>query len=312
MNMSISTPTTARKGGGALPNALEKAEILVEALPYIKKFYGKTVVIKYGGHAMVDCALKKAVLTDVVLMKYVGMRPVIVHGGGPEITAMLKKLGIESRFIGGLRVTDDETMEIVEMVLVGKINKEIVSMLNAFGGRAVGLSGKDAGLLQAARKMGRARRPDGTVEMVDIGHVGEITRVDPDIVSTLIDQGYIPVISPVAMGADRESYNINADYVAGELAVALKAEKLVILTDVEGILADRRDRDSLISVIHAPEVPDLVTRGIIEGGMIPKVECCTRALAGGVGTTHILDGRVPHSILLEVFTDRGIGTMVVN
>ena len=295
-----------------MPNALEKAEILVEALPYIKKFYGKTVVIKYGGHAMVDCALKKAVLTDVVLMKYVGMRPVIVHGGGPEITAMLKKLGIESRFIGGLRVTDDETMEIVEMVLVGKINKEIVSMLNAFGGRAVGLSGKDAGLLQAARKMGRARRPDGTVEMVDIGHVGEITRVDPDIVSTLIDQGYIPVISPVAMGADRESYNINADYVAGELAVALKAEKLVILTDVEGILADRRDRDSLISVIHAPEVPDLVTRGIIEGGMIPKVECCTRALAGGVGTTHILDGRVPHSILLEVFTDRGIGTMVVN
>lgn len=295
-----------------MPNALEKAEILVEALPYIKKFYGKTVVIKYGGHAMVDCALKKAVLTDVVLMKYVGMRPVIVHGGGPEITAMLKKLGIESRFIGGLRVTDDETMEIVEMVLVGKINKEIVSMLNAFGGRAVGLSGKDAGLLQAARKMGRARRPDGTVEMVDIGHVGEITRVDPDIVSTLIDQGYIPVISPVAMGADRESYNINADYVAGELAVALKAEKLVILTDVEGILADRQDRDSLISVIHAPEVPDLVTRGIIEGGMIPKVECCTRALAGGVGTTHILDGRVPHSILLEVFTDRGIGTMVVN
>ncbi|OAT80311.1 acetylglutamate kinase [Desulfotomaculum copahuensis] len=294
-----------------MASALEKAGILVEALPYIKKFYGKTVVIKYGGHAMVDCALKKAVLTDVVLMKYVGMRPVIVHGGGPEITAMLKKLGIESRFIGGLRVTDDETMEIVEMVLVGKINKEIVSMLNAFGGRAVGLSGKDAGLLQAARKLGRARRPDGTVEMVDIGHVGEITRVDPDIASTLIDQGYIPVISPVAVGADGESYNINADYVAGELAVALGAEKLVILTDVEGILADRRDRDSLISVIHAPEIPDLVARGVIEGGMIPKVECCTRALSGGVGTTHILDGRVAHSILLEVFTDKGIGTMVV-
>ncbi len=292
-------------------SAQEKAAILVEALPYIKKFYGKTVVIKYGGHAMVDCGLKKAVLTDVVLMKYVGMHPVIVHGGGPEITAMLQKLGIESRFVGGLRVTDEETMEIVEMVLAGKLNKEIVSLINRIGGRAVGLSGKDACLLQAVKKPGRVYQPDGTVEMVDIGCVGQVKKVNPAIVHTLINEGYIPVVAPVAVGPEGESYNVNADTAAGELAVALGADKLIILTDVEGILEDRENKDSLLSVIRADDVPDLIARGIIDGGMIPKVECCTRALYGGVNTTHILDGRVPHSILLEVFTDKGIGTMVV-
>lgn len=294
-----------------LTSALEKASILVEALPYIKEFYGKTVVIKYGGHAMVSDELKKAVLTDVVLMKYVGMNPVIVHGGGPDITAMLKRVNIESSFVGGLRVTDRETMEIAEMVLVGKINKDIVARINGYGGRAVGLSGKDAGLLQAVQKKGRVKRPDGATDLVDIGYVGEITHVNPDIVSTLKREGYIPVVAPVAVDSQGQSYNVNADTAASAMAVALKADKLIILTDVEGILEDRQDPGSLISTVTRKQVPDLVERGIIDGGMIPKVECCVRALDGGVKTTHILDGRVPHTILLEVFTDRGIGTMVV-
>ncbi|MCL5056771.1 MAG: acetylglutamate kinase [Actinobacteria bacterium] len=294
-----------------MPGAMEKASILVEALPYIKKFYGKTVVIKYGGHAMINDDLKKAVLTDVVLMKYVGMRPVIVHGGGPEITGMLKRLNIESNFVGGLRVTGRDTMEVVEMVLVGKINKDIVARINGYGGRAIGISGKDDGLLKAVKKPGRVKRPDGTSEAVDIGFVGEIDRVSPDIVSTLIREGYIPVVAPVAVGDQGESYNVNADTAASALAVALKADKLIILTDVEGILEDRNDAASLISTVTREEVPVLVERGVLDGGMIPKVECCVRALDGGVQTTHILDGRVKHSILLEVFTDRGIGTMVV-
>lgn len=294
-----------------MASALEKASVLVEALPYIKKFHGKTVVIKYGGHAMINDDLKQAVLTDVVLMKYVGMHPVIVHGGGPEITGMLKRVDIDSRFVGGLRVTDQETMEIVEMVLVGKINKDIVARINNYGGQAVGLSGKDASLLNAVKKQGRVKRPDGATEMVDIGYVGEITRVSPDIVATLIGEGYIPVVAPVAVGSQGESYNVNADTAASALAVALKADKLIILTDVEGILEDRSDPRSLISTITRAEVPGLVDRGIIDGGMIPKVECCVRALDGGVSTTHILDGRVPHCILLEVFTDKGIGTMVI-
>lgn len=295
-----------------MPGAMEKASILVEALPYIKKFYGKTVVIKYGGHAMINDDLKEAVLTDVVLMKYVGMRPVIVHGGGPEITGMLKRVNIESSFVGGLRVTDRDTMEIVEMVLVGKINKDIVARLNGYGGRAVGLSGKDDGLLRAVKKNGRVKKPDGSIEMVDIGYVGEISQVNPDIVDTLLQEGYIPVVSPVAVGDQGESYNVNADTAASALAVALKADKLIILTDVEGILEDRNNSASLISTVTRDNVPVLVERGVIDGGMIPKVECCVRALDGGVQTTHILDGRVKHSILLEVFTDKGIGTMVVD
>lgn len=290
---------------------MEKAGILVEALPYIKKFYGKTVVIKYGGHAMVNCQLKKAVLTDAVLMKYVGMHPVIVHGGGPEITGMLKKVGKESSFVGGLRVTDAETMEIAQMVLVGKINKDIVGMINGIGGSAVGLSGKDGGLLMAEKKLGRVRTPDGNEELVDIGRVGQVRRVNPGILETVIREGYIPVVAPVAADEEGESFNVNADSAAGVLAAALKADKLIILTDVEGILADRNNRDSLISTISMDEVPGLVDRGVIDGGMIPKVECCVTALREGISTTHILDGRVPHSILLEVFTDRGVGTMVV-
>ncbi len=293
-----------------MSTALEKAAVLVEALPYIKKFYGKTVVIKYGGHAMLNDGLKEAVLTDAVLMKYVGMNPVIVHGGGPGITEMLKRVGKDSSFVDGLRVTDGETMEIVEMVLVGKINKEIVARLNRIGGKAVGLSGKDADLFQAVKKYRKGRTGAGGEEMADIGFVGDISRVYPDIVNTLIDEGYIPVVAPVAVGPEGESYNINADYAAGMLAASLRADKLIILTDVEGILARRNDPDSLISVLRADDVPALIDRGKIEGGMIPKVECCLEALAGGVRTTHILDGRVPHSILLEVFTDQGVGTMV--
>lgn len=290
---------------------LDRAAVLVEALPYIKKFYGKTVVIKYGGHAMLNPELKEAVLTDTVLMKYVGMNPVIVHGGGPEITDMLKRVGKESRFVGGLRVTDQETMEIVEMVLVGKINKEIVTRINGIGGKAVGLSGKDGNLFEAVKKYRRVRTPEGGEEMADIGFVGDISKVNPEIVSTVISEGYIPVVAPVAVGREGQGYNVNADYAAGRLAAALGADKLIILTDVEGIMADRSDPASLFSVLKAIEIPSLIDRGVIEGGMIPKVECCLDALTGGVKTTHILDGRELHSILLELFTDQGIGTMVV-
>ncbi len=291
--------------------ALEKAGILVEALPYIKKFSGSTVVIKYGGHAMINCELKKAVITDLVLMKLVGINPVIVHGGGPEITAMLKKVGKESTFIGGLRVTDEETMEIVEMVLVGKLNKEIVSLANKLGGKAVGISGKDAGLIAASKKTATVKYPDGRVDSCDLGYVGQIEKINPAIVHTLIRENYIPVISPVGAGADGESYNINADTVAGKLAEALQAAKLIILTDVEGILRDRTDSSSLISVIRTGEIDGLIQQGVIAGGMIPKVECCVSAIKNGVKSTHILDGRVPHALLLEVFTDKGVGTMVV-
>lgn len=290
---------------------LDRASVLVEALPYIKKFYKKTVVIKYGGHAMLNPELKEAVLTDIVLMKYVGMNPVIVHGGGPEITDMLKRVGKESRFVGGLRVTDKETMEIVEMVLVGKINKEIVTRINRIGGRAVGLSGKDGNLFEAVKKYRKVRNSEGVEEMADIGFVGDISGVNPEIVATVISEGYVPVVAPVAVGQDGQGYNVNADYAAGRLAAALGADKLIILTDVEGIMADRADPASLFSVLKADEIPLLIDQGIIEGGMIPKVECCLDALAGGVKNTHILDGRELHSILLELFTDKGIGTMVI-
>jgi acetylglutamate kinase len=291
-------------------NSRERAQILVEALPYIKKFYGKTIVIKYGGHAMLSQELKEAVFTDIVLMKYVGMHPVIVHGGGPDITAMLERVGKKSSFVGGLRITDRETMEIAEMVLVGKINKEIVAQINRIGGRAVGLSGQDDGLFEAVKKYQRVRTPEGAEELADIGFVGDICKVNPEIVTAIIERGCIPVVSPVAVGAEGESYNINADHAAGRLAAALGSDKLIILTDVEGIMLDRSDPNSLISSIHADEIARLIEKGVIDGGMIPKVECCLDALANGVKTTHILDGRVPHSILLEIFTDKGIGTMV--
>lgn len=284
-----------------LNGAMQKAEILVEALPYIKDFYGKRVVIKYGGAAMVDCELKKKVIEDIVLMRYVGMKPIVVHGGGPEINHMLARLGIESDWVDGLRVTDQETMEIVEMVLGGKVNKEIVAGINASGGLAVGLSGKDGQLITAQ-----------ALDKDKMGFVGQVTAINPAIIETVVDSGYIPVIAPIGIGPAGESYNINADLVAAAIAVALKADKLVLLTDVPGLLRDPGDPASLISILRVGDVQDYINQGIIAGGMIPKVQCCVESVLGGVGRTHIIDGRLPHSILLEVFTREGIGTMVVN
>lgn len=283
-------------------SAMEKAEVLVEALPYIKDFYGKRVVIKYGGAAMIDCDLKKKVMQDIVLMKYVGMHPIVVHGGGPEITGMLSRLGIKTEFVDGLRVTDRDTMEIVEMVLGGKVNKEIVSGINASGGKAIGISGKDGELIKA-----RYIDPTGR-----LGFVGEVDQINPQIIETVIENGYIPVIAPIGIDDEQQSYNINADLVAASIAVAMDADKLVLLTDVPGLLKDTQDSSSLISVLRVSEVPEYVNEGIIAGGMIPKVQCCVEAVTGGVSRTHIIDGRVPHSILLEIFTKEGIGTMVVN
>lgn len=288
---------------------LEKASILVEALPYIRRFAGQTVVIKYGGRAMVSEELKEGVIADCILLKLVGIHPVLVHGGGTEIDTMLRRLGKDWKFVRGQRVTDKETMSVVEMVLAGKVNKEIVALINKLGGKGVGISGKDTNLIEAGKKTLPAAPGE---EPVDLGYVGEIIRVNPEIIETLKNEGYIPVIAPIGVGKDGESYNINADYVAGEVAAALGANKLVLLTDVEGILADRNDPSSLLSVVKVSEVPELIRKGIIAGGMIPKIECCVQALRKGVGRVHIIDGRILHSILLEVFTDEGVGTMVVN
>jgi acetylglutamate kinase len=290
---------------------LGKARILVEALPYIQKISGKTIVIKYGGHAMIDPVLKESVIMDVLLLHTVGIRPVVVHGGGPEINAMLEKVGIESQFVKGLRVTDAQTMEIAQMVLLGKLNTEMVSLLNRFGGKGVGLSGKDAQLLRAAKKPMQMANNQGEMEIVDLGYVGEIQCVTPDILHTLLEHGYIPVISPVASGENGETYNVNADTAAGKVAEALQADKLLLLTDVSGILRDVKDPNSLIPTISREEVAALVEQGILFGGMLPKVECAVSALEGGVGSVHILDGRQSHAILLELFTDGGIGTMFV-
>ena len=292
-----------------MEQGLSKARVLVEALPYIQQFAGKTVVIKYGGHAMIDPVLKESVIMDVLLLHSVGIRPVVVHGGGPEINAMLKKVGIESQFVRGLRVTDAQTMEIAQMVLLGKLNTEMVSLLNRFGGKGVGLSGKDAQLLIAAKKPMQMANSQGEMEEVDLGYVGEIQSVTPDILNTLLGHGYIPVISPVASGENGETYNVNADTVAGKIAEALQADKLLLLTDVSGILRDVTDPDSLISTISRAEVATLIEQGILKGGMLPKAECAVSALEAGVGSVHILDGRLSHAILLELFTDCGIGTM---
>jgi acetylglutamate kinase len=285
-------------------DALRRAEILMEALPYIREFRGKTVVIKYGGAAMEQGDLKEPFALDVILLQLVGISPVIVHGGGPQIGALMKRLGKEPRFVGGMRVTDEETMEIVEMVLVGKINKEIVGLINHHGGRAVGLSGKDADLIRARRRAHRL--PSG--EEIDIGLVGEVEAVNAEPIRLLEEHGFIPVIAPVAVGDHGETYNVNADLVAGEVAAALSAEKLIHLTDVQGIL-DGAGR--LVSTLARKEAERLMQEGVIEGGMLPKVESSLRALTGGSAKAHIVDGRVPHAILLEIFTREGIGTEIV-
>jgi len=288
---------------------IAKAQILIESLPYIKKFYNKTVVIKYGGHAMVDEALKKNFALDIVLMKYIGLNPVVVHGGGPQINAVLKRMGITSRYVDGMRVTDGETMDVVEMVLVGKINKEIVGLINYHGGKAVGLSGRDGDLIQARKRtMVKGQGKDTPPEIIDLGRVGEVTRVNPAVLETLDARGFIPVIAPVGVGEDGCSYNINADLVAGAVAAHLGAEKLILLTDVQGVL---NQAGQLISSLTRAEADALVSAGTIAGGMIPKIECCQQAVAGGVGKAHIIDGRVEHAILLEMFTQEGIGTEIV-
>ena len=283
-------------------NHSDRAQVLVEALPYIQKYYGKTVVIKYGGNAMISDELRRAVISDIILLRLVGINVVVVHGGGPEINELLKKTGKESRFVNGLRYTDPETMDVVQMVLCGKVNKNLVATLNRVGGQAVGLCGLDGGMLKAVR-----RQEEG----VDYGLVGDVTEVDPKVILDAIHDGFIPVISTVAQGADAEtSYNINADTAAAKIAVAVGAVKLILLTDIRGLLRDKNDEDTLISQVRLAEVPELVDQGIISGGMIPKVDCCVDAVEHGVKRTHILDGRIPHSILIEVLSHAGIGTMV--
>jgi acetylglutamate kinase len=277
-----------------------QAEVLIQALPYIRQFAGATLVVKYGGAAMLDEELKRAVMRDLVLMKYVGVNPILVHGGGPEVSEAMRRMGKEPEFVGGLRKTDAETMEIVEMVLTGKTNKSIVAHLNAEGGQAVGLSGKDANLFVAVKE----------TEQGDIGYVGRISSVNPAIIHTLTDAGYIPVVSSVAIGADGASYNLNADTAASALAVALKAKKLILMTDVEGLYRDFSDKTSLISEMTATEARDLIGSGAVDKGMIPKLSACVEAVEDGVERAHIIDGRRPHSLLIEVFTDTGIGTMV--
>ena len=285
-----------------MSNSNYDASVLVEALPYIQKYYGKTVVVKYGGNAMINEELKDAVIHDIVLLSLVGVRVVVVHGGGPEINAMLKKIGKKSEFVKGLRYTDRETMDIVQMVLCGKVNKDLVTLINHAGGNGVGLCGIDGGLFQAIRKTD----PDGT----DYGYVGDIQKVNPEPVVDMLENGYIPVISTVAQGTDDDTgYNINADLAASKLAVALQAEKLILLTDVRGLLLDRNDENTLLPEIKVSGVPKLIKDGVIAGGMIPKVDCCVEAVREGVRQANIQDGRVAHSILIELFSDKGVGTM---
>jgi acetylglutamate kinase len=287
---------------------IERAQTLVEALPYIRKFRGATIVIKYGGHAMVNPELKRLIIQDIALMHVVGMNPVVVHGGGPEITAHLKKLGVQSTFVDGQRVTDEETLDVAEMVLAGKINSEVVLSLNEAGVRAVGISGKDMGLI-TARKLYHQSAPN--VAPADIGFVGEVEAINPEIIRIFEKNDMVPVISPLGVDTSGQTYNINADTAAAAIAGALQADKFILLTDVKGVLRDRKDEGSLINSIQQREVEPLIQQGVIEGGMIPKVRACLSALEGGARKTHILDGRQPHSLLLELFTDHGIGTQIV-
>jgi acetylglutamate kinase len=286
----------------------DKASILMEALPYIRRFFHQTMVIKYGGHAMVDEELKTSFAKSMVLMKYIGLNPVVVHGGGPQIKQVLDRMHITSQFIQGVRVTDSQTMDVVEMVLGGKVNKEIVHLINQQGGKAIGLSGKDGQLLLAKKmKLFKSRGPEDPPELIDIGMVGEVAEVNTEIISTLEDHHFIPVIAPIGVGKKGRTYNINADLVAGAVASALKAQKLILLTDVEGV-KDKNGR--LLSTIKRGAIPGLIEDGTISGGMIPKVNCCLDALSKGVEKTHIIDGRVKHAVLLELFTDQGVGTEI--
>ena len=289
--------------------SMERADILLEALPYIQRFYNKTIVIKYGGHAMQDEELKASFARDVLMMKYIGINPVVVHGGGPQIGSYLKKIGKESRFIQGMRVTDEETMNIVEMVLVGLINKEIVALINRHGGRAVGLSGKDGNLIESEKYFLSAEKAKDTPpEIIDIGLVGKVRKINAALISSLEREGFIPVIAPTGVGENGETFNINADIVAGEVAAALQAEKMILLTDVEGVLDENK---RLINTMSNQDALGMIERGVVEGGMFPKVKCCLKALRGGVRKAHIVDGRLKHAVLLEMFTDSGIGTEIV-
>ena len=278
----------------------DRAKVLVQALPYIQQYYGQTIVIKYGGNAMINEELKQAVMSDIVLMQLIGVNVVLVHGGGPEISAMLKKTGKESRFVNGLRYTDEETMDIVQMVLAGKVNKDLVQLLQRNSGRAVGLCGMDGDLLRAEK----------LTASEDLGYVGEIIDVNTEIIEDLTAKGYIPVISTVAAGVDGHAYNINADIAAAHIAAKLNAKKLILMTDIRGLLRDRNDESTLIPVVNVSSVPKLQHDGIISGGMIPKIQCCVEAVRRGVSRAHIIDGRIAHSILIELLTDEGIGTML--
>lgn len=288
-----------------MKTVIKKAEMLIEALPYIQKLHGKTVVIKYGGNAMINDKLKNSVMEDITLLKYIGLNPVVVHGGGPDITRALEKFNIKSEFVNGLRVTDESTMVVAQMVLMGKTNKEIVSLINQKGGKAIGLCGIDGNLIECEQYKTSI---DGVER--DIGYVGKITHINSKLLELIAKDEYIPVVAPIGVGKDGHSYNINADTVAGEIAIALKAEKLMLLTDVEGVKMSV-DSEDILHALTAAEVHDLIDKKIINGGMIPKVLGCLEALEGGVGRTHILDGRIPHCILLEIFTYKGIGTMIM-
>jgi acetylglutamate kinase len=283
----------------------QRTEMLIEALPYIRQFYGKTFVVKYGGKAMVDDELKRSVVQDIVLLRYVGIVPIVVHGGGPEITELMQRLGKEPKFVRGLRVTDAETAEIAEMVLAGKVNKELVDLINRAGGMAVGLGGKDANLLRA-RKL-----PPERTGGVDLGFVGEVEEVNPAILHLLAREGYIPVVSSISADEDGNTLNLNADHVAGKIAAALRCTKLIFLTDVDGIYRDPADPTTLLSTLTATQARELLRTGVVDRGMVPKVEGCLEALAAGVPQTHIINGAIPHALLMEVFTDKGIGTMIV-
>jgi len=292
----------------ASPEPNKTAEILTEALPYIQKFHGATMVIKYGGHAMVDDNLKQTFARDIVLLKLVGINPLIVHGGGPQIGELLEKLNIPTRFVGGMRVTDDDTMNVVEMVLGGLVNQDIVSLINTQGGKAVGVTGKDGKLISATKlAMRDPQKEAATSEIIDIGHVGEVRKVNGAVLDALMSQGFIPVVAPIGVGDDGEAYNINADIVAGKIAEFLGAEKLILLTDTPGILDAEGDT---LTGLSAKEVNELIGQGVIKGGMLPKTQCAIDAIKGGVNSAQIIDGTVPHALLLEILTDAGVGTMI--